>query len=64
MKAVGSAITNFSLTLPDYQSDLAQCAFKDPYNFSFIGTMALHPIITILPLFAIFPILCHINIQK
>lgn len=41
MKAVGRAITNFSRTLPDYQSDLAQCAFKDPYNFSFIGTMAL-----------------------
>ena len=41
MNAVGSAITNFSRTLPDYQSDLAQYAFKDPYNFSFIGTMAL-----------------------
>lgn len=41
MNAVGKAITNFSLTLPGYQSDLAQYAFKDPYNFSFIGTMAL-----------------------
>ncbi len=41
MNAVGNAITNFSRTLPDYQSDLAQYAFKDPYNFSFIGTMAL-----------------------
>ncbi len=41
MKAVGKAITNFTQTLPEYQSDLAQYAFKDPYNFSFIGTMAL-----------------------
>lgn len=41
MKSVGNAITNFSRTLPSYQSDLAQYAFKDPYNFSFIGTMAL-----------------------
>jgi predicted nuclease of restriction endonuclease-like (RecB) superfamily len=41
MNSVGKAITNFTQTLPDYQSDLAQYAFKDPYNFSFIGTMAL-----------------------
>ncbi len=34
MNAVGSAITNFSRTLPDYQSDLAQYAFKDPYNLT------------------------------
>ncbi len=41
MNAVGNAITNFSRTLHDYQSNLAQYAFIDPYNFSFIGTMAL-----------------------
>lgn len=41
INTVGNAITNFSRTLPEYQSDLAQYAFKDPYNFSFIGTMAL-----------------------
>lgn len=37
----GKAITNFQNTLPTYQSDLAQYAFKDPYNFSFLGTVAL-----------------------
>lgn len=37
----GEAINNFDVTLPDAQSDLAKYAFKDPYNFSFIGTLAL-----------------------
>ena len=41
IKAKGNAITNFQDTLPAYQSDLAQYAFKDPYNFSFLGTVAL-----------------------
>lgn len=41
IKAKGNAITNFRQTLPDYQSDLAKYAFKDPYNFSFLGTVAL-----------------------
>ncbi len=41
IKAKGNAITNFKQTLPAYQSDLAQYAFKDPYNFSFLGTVAL-----------------------
>lgn len=41
IKAKGNAITNFKQTLPAYQSDLAQHAFKDPYNFSFLGTVAL-----------------------
>lgn len=41
IKAKGKAITNFQHTLPAYQSDLAQYAFKDPYNFSFLGTVAL-----------------------
>lgn len=41
IKAIGNAITNFQNTLPAYQSDLAQYAFKDPYNFSFLGTIAL-----------------------
>lgn len=39
--AVGKAVNNFASTLPTYQSDLAQYAFKDPYNFSFLGTVAL-----------------------
>ncbi len=39
--AVGNAINNFKITLPSVQSDLAKYAFKDPYVFSFIGTMAL-----------------------
>lgn len=37
----GKAINNFSSTLPSYQSDLAKYAFKDPYKFSFLGTVAL-----------------------
>lgn len=41
IRAKGNAITNFRNTLPAYQSDLAQYAFKDPYNFSFLGTVAL-----------------------
>ncbi|MCM1041747.1 MAG: PDDEXK nuclease domain-containing protein [Bacteroides sp.] len=41
MATVGKAINNFKTTLPSVQSDLAKYAFKDPYVFSFIGTMAL-----------------------
>jgi predicted nuclease of restriction endonuclease-like (RecB) superfamily len=33
----GKAISNFSLTLPNPQSDLAQELTKDPYNFDFIS---------------------------
>ncbi len=33
----GKAITNFSVTLPKEQSDLAQAMTKDPYNFDFIS---------------------------
>ncbi|MEG1909372.1 MAG: PDDEXK nuclease domain-containing protein [Bacteroidales bacterium] len=33
----GSAISNFSLHLPAPQSDLAQQALKDPYNFGFLS---------------------------
>jgi len=32
----GSAPTNFALTLPPPQSDLAQQVIKDPYNFDFL----------------------------
>jgi len=32
----GKAITNFNLTLPAQQSDLAQNLLKDPYNFDFL----------------------------
>ena len=32
----GSAITNFSKTMPPPQSDLAQQTLKDPYNLSFL----------------------------
>lgn len=41
LNAVGRSINNFEATLPEYQSDLAKYTFKDPYNFSFIGTVAL-----------------------
>ena len=37
----GRAINNFTQTLPPPQSDLARYIFKDPYNFSFLGTVAL-----------------------
>jgi predicted nuclease of restriction endonuclease-like (RecB) superfamily len=33
----GAAPTNFSRTLPSPQSELAQQALKDPYNFSFLS---------------------------
>ncbi len=33
----GKAITNFTYTLPQPQSDLAQQTLKDPYNFDFIA---------------------------
>lgn len=32
----GKAISNFNLTLPAPQSDLAQAMTKDPYNFDFL----------------------------
>ena len=41
IRAKGHAINNFELTLPPPQSDLAKYIFKDPYNFSFLGTVAL-----------------------
>lgn len=41
INAKGKAINNFSATLPPIQSDLARYTFKDPYNFSFLGTVAL-----------------------
>ena len=36
----GKAITNFSKTLPDYQSDLIKETLKDPYNFDFLQITA------------------------
>jgi len=39
--AKGKSVNNFRQTLPPYQSDLARYAFKDPYKFSFLGTVAL-----------------------
>lgn len=33
----GSALTNFTRTLPVPQSDLARQVLKDPYNFDFLG---------------------------
>jgi predicted nuclease of restriction endonuclease-like (RecB) superfamily len=35
-KRKGKAITNFQLTLPKAQSDLAEQTLKDPYNFDFL----------------------------
>lgn len=35
-KRVGNSATNFELTLPPIQSDLAQQVLKDPYNFDFL----------------------------
>jgi len=36
-KREGKALTNFTRTLPDETSDLAQELTKDPYNFAFTG---------------------------
>lgn len=36
-KTEGKAITNFELTLPKPQSDLAQQVLKDPYTFEFLS---------------------------
>jgi len=33
----GKAVNNFSLTLPEHQSDLARDIFKDPYHFGFLS---------------------------
>ena len=33
----GKALTNFSTTLPEETSDLAQELTKDPYDFAFTG---------------------------
>ena len=35
-KRIGSSATNFALTLPSVQSDLARQTLKDPYNFDFL----------------------------
>lgn len=32
----GKAVSNFALTLPEEQSDLAQAITRDPYNFDFL----------------------------
>ena len=39
--AKGKEINNFENTLPPVHSDLARYAFKDPYNFGFIGSLSL-----------------------
>ncbi|MEA2113669.1 MAG: PDDEXK nuclease domain-containing protein [Patescibacteria group bacterium] len=36
-KRSGKALNNFTNTLPDTESDLAQSIFKDPYKFDFLG---------------------------
>jgi predicted nuclease of restriction endonuclease-like (RecB) superfamily len=37
MNRSGTAVTNFALTLPKPQSDLARESLKDPYRFDFLG---------------------------
>ena len=41
IESKGRAVNNFVKTLPAAQSDLARATFKDPYVFSFLGTVAL-----------------------
>ncbi len=41
INAKGKTISNFEEVLPPEKSDLVQYAFKDPYNFGFLGTVAL-----------------------
>jgi predicted nuclease of restriction endonuclease-like (RecB) superfamily len=37
MERSGAAVTNFALTLPKPESDLARESLKDPYRFDFLG---------------------------
>jgi predicted nuclease of restriction endonuclease-like (RecB) superfamily len=37
LERTGKAVTNFELTLPKPQSDLARESLKDPYRFDFLG---------------------------
>jgi len=37
MERSGTAVTNFALTLPKKESDLARESLKDPYRFDFLG---------------------------
>ncbi len=37
LERTGKAVTNFELTLPTPQSDLARESLKDPYRFDFLG---------------------------
>jgi predicted nuclease of restriction endonuclease-like (RecB) superfamily len=39
---VGKSLTNFSVTIPNPSSDLAQELTKDPYNFAFAGVTKRH----------------------
>ena len=41
INAKGKTISNFEKVLPPEKSDLVRYAFKDPYNFGFLGTAAL-----------------------
>lgn len=41
-KREGKAITNFRVTLPEPQSDLARETLKDPYNFDFLTLTEKH----------------------
>ncbi len=41
IESKGMGVNNFVKTLPAAQSDLARATFKDPYVFSFLGTVAL-----------------------
>jgi predicted nuclease of restriction endonuclease-like (RecB) superfamily len=37
LERAGNAVTNFDLTLPKLQTDLARESLKDPYRFDFLG---------------------------
>lgn len=41
-KRKGKAVSNFKQTLPSVQSDLAEQALKDPYNFAFLALDKKH----------------------
>ena len=43
MERSGGAVTNFELTLPKPQSDLARESLKDPYRFDFLGLVESLP---------------------
>ena len=55
----GAAQTNFTMTMPKAEGDLAQEYFKDPYRFEFAQLKEEHTEQELKDEFPPSPILCH-----